>query len=229
MKENLQYTAKLAGLAVLTFLKINVPGLLLIGIFSCATFVTLVFQFADRVTGGASGVASHGAGAIAYLLVIFLARPLASSVALITYFASPFLLFWLGNKYIITKLINKLINDKGENILFPLLDKVLNKLQEKQPALFAKGSDKALLKLKMVQEIKQSTENKWFKRIILFALKKVHLSELDLADENRSFNDVVKKSTLTVLKSITEPSRSFFWIICGAQVLVFLLIILRVV
>ena len=131
--------------------------------------------------------------------------------------------------YIITKLINRLINDKGENILFPLLDKVLNKLQEKQPALFAKGSDKVLLKLKMVQEIKESTENKWFKRIILFALKKVHLSELDLADENRSFNDVVKKSTLTVLKSITEPSRSFFWIICSAQVLVFLLIILRVI
>jgi hypothetical protein len=106
---------------------------------------------------------------------------------------------------------------------------VLNKLQEKQPALFAKGSDKVLLKLKMVQEIKESTENKWFKRILLFALNKVHLSELDLTDENRSFNDVVKKSTLTVLKSITEPSRSFFWIICGAQVLVFLLIILRVV
>jgi len=223
MKENLQYTAKLAGLAVLTFLKINVPGLLLIGIFFGATLVTLLFQFADGASAGAH------AGGEAAVLLIFFARPLASSVALITYFASPFLLFWLGNKYIITKLINKVISDKGENILFPLLDKVLNKLQEKQPALFAKGSDKALLKLKMVQEIKQSTENKWFKRIILFALKKVHLSELDLADENRSFNDVVKKSTLTVLKSITEPSRSFFWIICGAQVLVFLLIILRVV
>jgi hypothetical protein len=225
MKENLQYTAKLAGLAVLTFLKINVPGLLLIGIFSGATLVTLLFQFAD----GASGAAGAHAGGEAAVLLIFFARPLASSVALITYFASPFLLFWLGNKYIITKLINKVISDKGENILFPLLDKVLNKLQEKQPALFAKGSDKALLKLKMVQEIKQSTENKWFKRIILFALNKVHLSELDLADENMSFNDVIKKSTLTVLKSITEPSRSFFWIICGAQVLVFLLIILRVI
>jgi hypothetical protein len=195
MKENLQYTAKLAGLAVLTFLKINVPGLLLIGIFSGATLVTLLFQFADGASAGAH------AGGEAAVLLIFFARPLASSVALITYFASPFLLFWLGNKYILTKLINKLINDKGENILFPLLDKVLNKLQEKQPALFAKGSDKALLKLKMVQEIKESTENKWFKRIILFALKKVHLSELDLADENRSFNDVVKKSTLTVLKA----------------------------
>jgi len=229
MKENLQYTAKLAGSAFLTLLKINIPGLLFIGTFSCATFMTLLLQFAYDRDGVGSGGGAHGASAIAYLLVIFLARPLASSVALITYFASPFLLFWLGNKYIITKLINKVINDKGENILFPLLDKVLNKLQEKQPALFAKGSDKALLKLKMIQEIKESTENKWFKRIILFALNKVHLSELDLADENRSFNDVVKKSTLTVLKSITEPSRSFFWIICGAQVLVFLLIILRVI
>ncbi|NBX80987.1 MAG: hypothetical protein EBQ94_11525 [Flavobacteriales bacterium] len=220
MKENLQYTAKLAGLAVLTFLKINVPGQILIGIFSAAILVTLLFQSVD---GGAHS------GAEAGIVLIFVARPFASILALLAFFLSPILLFYLGNKYILTKLINKVISDKGENILFPLLDKVLNKLQEKQPALFAKGSDKALLKIKMVQEIKESTENKWFKRIILFALKKVHLSELDLADENMSFNDVVKKSTLTVLKSITEPSRSFFWIICGAQVLVFLLIILRVI
>ena len=55
MKENLQYTAKLAGLAVLTFLKINVPGLLLIGIFSGATLVTLLFQFADGASGAAGG------------------------------------------------------------------------------------------------------------------------------------------------------------------------------
>jgi hypothetical protein len=220
MKENLQYTAKLAGSAALSFLKINVPGQLLIGIFSAAILVTLLFQSVD---GGAHS------GAEAGIVMIFVARPFASILALLAFFLSPILLFYLGNKYIITKLINKVISDKGENILFPLLDKVLNKLQEKQPALFAKGSDKALLKLKMVQEIKESTENKWFKRIILFALKKVHLSELDLADENRSFNDVIKKSTLTVLKSITEPSRSFFWIICGAQVLVFLLIILRVI
>jgi hypothetical protein len=220
MKENLQYTAKLAGSAALSFLKINVPGQLLIGIFSAAILVTLLFQSVD---GGAHS------GAEAGIVLIFVARPFASILALLAFFLSPILLFYLGNKYIITKLINKVISDKGENILFPLLDKVLNKLQEKQPALFAKGSDKALLKLKMVQEIKQSTENKWFKRIILFALNKVHLSELDLADENMNFNDVVKNSTLTVLKSITEPSRSFFWIICGAQVLVFLLIILRVI
>jgi len=220
MKENLQYTAKLAGSAALSFLKINVPGQLFIGLISTAIFLTLLFQ---SVLGGAH------AGAYAGLILIFLSRPFASILALIAIIASPILLFYLGNKYIITKLINKVISDKGENILFPLLDKVLNKLQEKQPALFAKGSDKALLKLKMVQEIKESTENKWFKRIILFALNKVHLSELDLADENRSFNDVVKKSTLTVLKSITEPSRSFFWIICGAQILVFLLIILRII
>lgn len=220
MKENLQYTAKLAGSAALSFLKINVPGQLLIGIFSASIIFSLMFQ---SVHGGAH------AGAYAGVILIFFTRPFASILALIAIIASPILLFVLGNKYILTKLINKVISDKGENILFPLLDKVLNKLQEKHPALFAKGSDKAQLKLKMVQEIKESTENKWFKRIILFALKKVHLSELDLADENRSFNDVIKKSTLTVLKSITEPSRSFFWIICGAQVLVFLLIILRVI
>jgi hypothetical protein len=220
MKENLQYTAKLAGSAALSFLKINVPGQLLIGIFSAAILVTLLFQSVD------GGVHS---GAEAGIVLIFVARPFASILALLAFFLSPILLFYLGNKYIITKLINKVISDKGENILFPLLDKVLNKLQEKQPALFAKGSDKALLKIKMIQEIKESTENKWFKRIILFALNKVHLSELDLADENMSFNDVVKKSTLTVLKSITEPSRSFFWIICGAQILVFLLIILRII
>lgn len=218
MNENLQYTAKLAGSAALSFLKINVPGQLLIGLISSAIFATLLLQ---SVNGGAH------AGAAAGLLIIFFARPLACILALIFIIGSPILLFVLGNKYIITKLINRLVHDKGENILFPLLDKILNKLQEKQPNLFAKGSDKMLLQFKMVQEIKDSTENRWFKRIVLFALNKVHLSEMDFSDENKSFNAVFKDATLTVLKSITEQSRSFFWIICGAQFFLFLLIYFR--
>lgn len=223
MKENLKYTAKLAGSAALSFLKINIPGQILIGVFSAASILTILFQTIDA---GASGAHTNGIGV---LISLFVVRPVASILTLLSLIVSPILLFYLGNKYILSKLIHKVINDKGENILFPIIDKILNKLQVKQPALFSKGTDKIKLKLKMIQEIKDSNENKWFKKIILFALNKVHLNEVDFADEKLSFNDVTKKSMLSALKKITEPSRSFFWIICSVQLLLFILIFFKLI
>ncbi len=221
MKENLKYTTKLAGSAALSFMKINVPGQILIGIFSAASILTILFQTIDS---GTSGTHINGIGV---LISFFIVRPVASILTLLSLIVSPILLFSLGNKYILYRLIHQLVNDKGENILFPILDKILNKLQAKQPALFLKGTDRIKLKLKMIQEIKDSNENKWFKKIILFALNKVHLNEVDFADEKLNFNDIIKKNMLSVLKKITEPSRSFFWIICVVQLLLFILIFFK--
>jgi nicotinamide riboside transporter PnuC len=86
VKENLQYTAKLAGSAALSFLKINVPGQLFIGLISSAIFATLLFQ---SVNGGAHAGAETG------LLIVFFTRPWASLLALLFIIGSPILLFFL--------------------------------------------------------------------------------------------------------------------------------------
>ena len=83
------------------------------------------------------------------------------------------------------------------------------------------------LKFKIVQEIKESNENKWLKKIILFALKKANMNGVDFNEENVSLSDIFKRIILTTLKNITEPSRNFFWIICGSQILIFLLVLLK--
>ncbi|WP_435525487.1 hypothetical protein [Chryseobacterium indoltheticum] len=79
----------------------------------------------------------------------------------------------------IARTINRLIADKGEQILFPMIDRILNKVKANQPQLFQKGTDKAKLQLKILQEIRDSKENKWFKKIIIYGFKKVELDEID--------------------------------------------------
>jgi hypothetical protein len=221
MKENLKYTSKLAGSAALSFLKINIPGQIFIAVFSVASILTIVFQ-----SVGSGSSAAH-VGGVAVLINLFLARPIGLSLVILSAFICPILLFTLGNRYLVSKVIHRLITDKGENILFPIIDKVLNKLKTRQPEIFSKSADKVKLKFKIVQEIKESNENKWLKKIILFALKKANMNGVDFNEENVSLSDIFKRIILTTLKNITEPSRNFFWIICGSQILIFLLVLLK--
>jgi hypothetical protein len=48
----------------------------------------------------------------------------------------------MGNKYIITKAINRVVTDKGEDILFPIISRAISKIKSKQPELLHKGADK---------------------------------------------------------------------------------------
>jgi hypothetical protein len=69
-----------------------------------------------------------------------------------------------------------------------------------------------------VKEMKESDENKWTKKITIYALNKVDLNDVDFKDENLSFSDIIQKKIVDSLKNVSEPSRSFFWVIAGVQV-----------
>jgi hypothetical protein len=58
--------------------------------------------------------------------------------------------------------------------------------------------------------MKESDENKWTKKITIYALNKVDLNEVDFKDENLSFSDIIQKKIVDSLKNVSEPSRSFF-------------------
>ncbi|MNU15122.1 hypothetical protein D3C71_32470 [compost metagenome] len=129
----------------------------------------------------------------------------------------------------IARTINRLIADKGEQILFPMIDRILNKVKANQPQLFQKGTDKAKLQLKILQEIRDSKENKWFKKIIIYGFKKVELDEIDFKDENVSFTEILKGKIIDKLKDISEPGRLFFYLILGWQTLILLLTVFKVI
>jgi len=165
----------------------------------------------------------------AAILVLFVARPISFGLTILSIFGAPILLFTLGNKYVIFRTINRLIADKGEQLLFPIIDRILNKAKDNQPQLFQKGTDKAKLQLKILQEIRDSKENKWFKKIISYGFKKVELDEIDFKDENVSFTEILKIKIIDKLKDISQPSRLFFYLILGWQALILLLTVFKVI
>ncbi|MFH6994007.1 hypothetical protein [Flavobacterium sp. FlaQc-48] len=220
MNDNLKYATKLFGSATFSFIKINIIGQLFLIFISIISLCTIIYQ---------SGTGTGHANGSAILLLLFALRPIGYTLTVVSIFAVPFLLFSLGNKYIISKTINRLLSDKGEVLLFPIIDKVLSKIKSNQPELLKTGADKTKLKLKLLQEIRDSKENKWLKKIILYGFKKVNLDDVDFRDENVSFSDIIKTKIITGLKNISKPSRNFFWIILGVQITIMILIIFQII
>lgn len=223
INDDFKYFTKLFGRATLSFLKINLIGQFSIAILCIATIIIIIRQ---TYSNGGGPVHTSGEAAI---VVLFMQRPIVFGITLLSMIASPFLLFSMGNKYVMLKTINRLISDKGEKLLFPIIDKILLKVKEYQPELFKQGVDKTKLQLKILQEIRDSKQNKWLKKIITFGFKKVDLNEIDFIDENVSFSEIIKVKIIEQLKSISEPSRLFFWILLVFNFLVLVLAGFRVI
>ena len=223
INDEFKYVAKLLSRATLSFLKINLIGQISIAILCIITIIVIVSQIFNN---GGGPVHTNGQAAI---LVLFAARPISFGLTILSIFGAPILLFTLGNKYVMFRTINRLIADKGEQLLFPIIDRILNKAKDNQPQLFQKGTDKAKLQLKILQEIRDSKENKWFKKIISYGFKKVELDEIDFKDENVSFTEILKGKIIDKLEDISQPSRLFFYLILGWQALILLLTVFKVI
>jgi hypothetical protein len=215
MKEQLKYFAKLSSIALFSLIKINVLS-------AVCTVLTFIVGFILLSKSVETGHAGH-AGGIAVLGTMFMVKPVGTTL-LTLILLSPMLYFILGNKYVMQKIINQLVQDKSENIIDPIIDKVLLKFKSKQPETLKKGADYALLKLKLINQIKEESDNKWLKRIILYGMDKVQLSDIDFADETVDFNSIIKQKTVVALENITEPSRRNIWILVILQ-MVFVLVI----
>lgn len=222
MNDNLKYVTKLVSSATFSFFKINIIGQLLVALISVLSLSVIIYQ-----SSSGPGLGHVSGGAV--VLVLFALRPIGFSLVVLCLFVLPFLLFSLGNKYIISKTINKLLSDKGEVLLFPIIDKVLNKVKTNQPDLLKQGADKTKLQLRLIQEIRDSNDNKWLKKIIIYGFKKISLEDIDFKDENVSFTDIIKDKIITGLKNVSQPSRNFFWIILGIQITVLILVFTQVI
>lgn len=225
MNDHIKYLTQLAGRSALSFLKINIIGQALILGIAIISLSVLLYQS----YGVANGTDPVPAGVIGKIGYLFSSRPIASCLVLLSAIGAPILLFSMGNKYILTKAINRVVTDKGEDILFPIISRAISKIKSKQPELLQKGADKAKLKPQLVQEMKESDENKWTKKITIYALNKVDLNDVDFKDENLSFSDIIQKKIVDSLKNVSEPSRSFFWVIAGVQVGVLGLVVSKIV
>jgi hypothetical protein len=136
---------------------------------------------------------------------------LTAAFFLFLVFNSIWLLIYLANDYVMYKIIYQLISDNSEKVLEPILDKSIASMKVKFPKLMQKGADYSMTKLKLIEEIKSSKENRFIKKIIVFCLDQVYLADVDLNKENVSFEEILKVKIIQILKGITEPTR--LWIL----------------
>jgi CMP-N-acetylneuraminic acid synthetase len=130
----------------------------------------------------------------------------------------------LANDYVTYKIIYQLISDNSEKVIEPILDKSLASMKAKFPKLMQKGADFSMTKLKLIEEIKTSNENRFIKKIIVFCLDQVYLADVDLNKENVSFEEILKIKIIQILKGITEPTRIWILLVILFQWLVVLFI-----
>jgi hypothetical protein len=202
MTRQLVQISKLARIGLFSWVKI----MLLSIVSTLLSFIIGVYYFFKNITeielttnnwlGDLWGIlGSHLTGAFFLFLV----------------FNSIWLLIYLANDYVMYKIIYQLISDNSEKVLEPILDKSLASMKLKFPKLMQKGVDFSMTKLKLIEEIKTSNENRFIKKIIVFCLDQVYLADVDLNKENVSFEEILKIKIIQILKGITEPTR--IWIL----------------
>jgi hypothetical protein len=197
MKEEVKYFTKITSMAVFSFIKINLLGL--VSTLICCTIGS--FLLSANV-----GHATHTNSGALILLVFFTSKPIGT-ILLVLIFLAPILYLTLGNKYIVSKIIHRLIKDKSESTITPLLNRVLTKFKNNQPDAIKIGADLGLAKIKLLDQVKSETDNKWLKKVLSFGLKKIKLDDVDLSQNNIAFTDIIKTKTITALHNSTEPSR----------------------
>lgn len=208
MKEKIKYFGKLSSIAFLDILKINFLGI-------SSTIITCILGFliiASAINSGHSGHSSP----IIYLSAFFLARPLSSTLLVINFFISPYIYFVLANKHALTKVGHRVYNDHSDGYIRQIIEKLCSKVFTNN-SLATKGADYALLKLKLLDKLKNEPENKWMKKIIAFGISKIQLDDIDFQDKTLSVTDIITNKTIATLQSILEPSMRLFWIMVAIQ------------
>lgn len=217
MNENIKLTAKIITKASFSFLKINILGQFL----NLGIIFTNFYILKSKI--------SHSDNSNTFLNtigLIFKENPIISSLLVISLILTPILIFTLGNKYIISKVIHLFVNHKGEVLLNPVIDKVFSKIKNNKPHLIEKGADKIKLRLKMLQEIKNSSESKWTKMTLSYLLNKINLDEAERNNEDISITDTIKNLIHKTILEISEPSRLFYWIILLVNISIGIVIII---
>lgn len=215
MNKQLKQISKLVRIGLFSWVKIMSLSI----VSTLLSFIVGVYYFFKNITeselttnnwlGDLWGILSSNLLAVFFLFLVF---------------NSIWLLIYLANDYVMYKIIYQLISDNSEKVLEPILDKSLASMKSKFPKLMQKGADFSMTKLKLIEEIKISKENRFIKKIIVFCLDQVYLADVDLNKENTSFEEILKIKIIQVLKGITEPTRVWILLVILFQWLVVLFI-----
>ncbi|MBP2619639.1 hypothetical protein [Chryseobacterium jejuense] len=206
--DHFKYFSKLSAVFIFSLFKIYTIGIL-------STVIT--FSLGIYIMAESLGSSLGHSGALAFLLVTVMAKPLSAGLFYLLMIAAPFCIAIFSTKYGMSRIISRLVQDHSKTILVPFIDKVVGKIKNNQPVVVRNSADYALAKVRLVNEFKNSSENKILKRVLGYALNKVKFDELNLEDENVDFYDIIKTTLVEKLHELAEPSAMIFYIYIGLQ------------
>lgn len=204
----IKYFSKLSAVFLGSLLKIYGIGIL-------STVITFVLGI--YILSNSFGSSLGHSGAYMFIVAAVTVKPVSSVIFFLLMIAAPFLIGIFSTKYAMANVISRLVQDHSETLLVPAIDKIMNKFKSGQPTVIRNSADYAMVKIKLLNEFKNSSENKILKRILTYALKKLSFDELDLKNENASFYDIVKTKLIEKLHELAEPSAMIFYIYIGLQ------------
>ncbi|UHO37408.1 hypothetical protein H5J24_17075 [Chryseobacterium capnotolerans] len=206
--DHIKYFSKLSAVFIFSVFKIYAIGIL-------STVIT--FSLGIYIMAESLGSSLGHSGAFAFLIATVMAKPLSASLFYLLMVAAPFCIGIFSTKYGMSRIISRLVQDHSKTILVPFIDKIINKIKNTEPVVVRNSTDYALAKVRLLNEFKNSSENKILKRVLGYALNKVKFDELNLGDENVDFYEIMKNTLIEKLHELAEPSAMIFYIYIGLQ------------
>ncbi|WP_126653806.1 hypothetical protein [Chryseobacterium aureum] len=206
--DHLKYFSKLSAAFILSIFKMYA-----IGAISTIIVLVLGIYILSEKLGPSLGHTSAGG----FVITTITAKPLSASLLYLLTIIAPFFTVVFATKYAMSVVINKLLQDHSKTIVVPFIDKVISVFKAKQPSVIRTSADFAIAKVKLLNEFKNSSENKILKRILGYALNKIKFDELNLGAENADFSEIIKTTLLEKLYELAEPSAMLFYLLIGLQ------------
>lgn len=214
MKEHLKTITKTSGTTLLGWLKVSFIGLFI-------TLIDLIVGFyllADnKNTGAGPGGHANGIGAVLVLFIVyfyyFTIDFFPALLTLLGFLAIP-LFTVLANKYAINKMLFSLYNQKLSSILEEKIKHIIQRVLNKFPNAYDKGTSWKQFLLKLIKENNLDKSSPWiYRKAINHTLKKIKLDDVNFSDSNISLTQIVSSKIKQTLDETLEPSMKIVWLI----------------
>lgn len=203
INENVKIFAKISGKSALKWTVVMLTGLFMTLLF---LVVTLICIDAPENSNFFGHTLQHNF--FAFLMVA------GSPLFLIAYYLC-------ANKMAVAVSIYETWKQKGEEHIRPAAAALIEKATARFKA--DKISSPALVRLKMIDAVRNSSESRIKKRIIGYVFKRIRLDDVDFTAENVTLSDVLAQKFTNFITEAAQPSWLFFLILSGLHVLCFIL------
>lgn len=209
MLDKVKYAAKLSFIGGSSFFKVYAVGSLST-VFSF-TIGLLFFMYGPYNQPGNLG---SSAGIMA-IFVVFMIAPI-QSILLTLIAISNYFVFSMASSHAVKRVANRLLTDKGESLLYPLIDRALDKVisdistSDKQNWM-QKGFDFSLIQMQIINNIKNQSENKWVKKLLIYGFKKLKVDDIPFNDPKLNIREIIKDRVIQAIREMANPSKKKFW------------------